>query len=282
MIKLIECPRDAMQGIHNWIPTDIKVEYLQQLLKVGYHTLDCGSFVSPKAVPQMKDTAAVLDKLNLSDTKTKLLVIIANIRGANDACKYEQIEYLGFPFSISQTFQQRNTNSTIEQSFERVQKINEIAQRHSKSLLIYISMGFGNPYDDPYGPEIAEEWVSKLASLGISVFSLSDTVGVGNASSIEHLFKTLVPRFPEIEFGAHLHTAPHNWREKIEAAYRNGCNRFDTAIHGYGGCPMAQDDLIGNMPTEHLINLFGGDAFGEDFNISEFETALRRARKVFV
>ena len=281
MIKIVECPRDAMQGLKTFIPTEKKIKYIDQLLKVGFDTLDFGSFVSPRAVPQMADTEEVLANLDLSETKTKLLAIVANVRGAKDAAKHEGITYLGFPFSVSETFQKRNTNSTIEQSVDRVAEIQEICQRSGKQLVLYISMGFGNPYGDPYSPEIVLEWVDRLQKLDIRIFSLSDTVGVGDPETIKFLFDTLVPKFPDIEFGAHLHTAPHNWRVKIDAASAGGCKRFDTAINGFGGCPMAKDELIGNMTTEFLINLFETEEFGPNFNLNEFENALRVARNTF-
>lgn len=281
MIKLVECPRDAMQGISRFIPTEVKVNYINTLLKVGYHTIDFGSFVSPKAIPQMADTKEVVKQLDLSQSNTKLLAIIANERGAKDAGEFEEITYLGYPFSISETFQLRNTNSTIAESFERVKRIQEICVNNNQQLVIYISMGFGNPYGDLYNKEIVEKWIEKLSKLDINIFSLSDTVGVAKPDTIAYLFDNLVDDFPNIEFGAHLHTAPHNWKEKIDTAFEHQCRRFDTAILGYGGCPMAKDDLIGNMPTEHFVNYFGTKTIGEPFNIDAFEDALRAAKQVF-
>jgi hydroxymethylglutaryl-CoA lyase len=281
MIKLVECPRDAMQGIKHFIPTETKAEYINALLKVGYHTIDFGSFVSPKSIPQMEDTKELIKLLDLRDTDSKLLAIIANERGARDACMFEEVSYLGYPFSISETFQLRNTNSTIAESFERVKTIQDICQQHNKQLVVYISMGFGNPYGDPYNKEIVEKWIQKLSKLDIKIFSLSDTVGVAQPDTIAYLFDNLVPSFPGIEFGAHLHTAPYNWKEKIDTAFEHHCRRFDTAIFGYGGCPMAKDDLIGNMPTEHFVNYFGTKIIGEKFNIEAFENAMRIAKKVF-
>ncbi len=282
MIKLTECPRDAMQGLKYFIPTERKVAYINKLLKVGYYALDFGSFVSPEVIPQMADTAEVLNGLDLTDTKTKLIAIIANERGANDACKYSQIDYLGFPFSVSETFQKRNTNSTIEESLQRVTRIKEICDQNGKGLILYISMGFGNHYGDPYSPQIVEQWVERLSHLGITIFMLSDTVGVATPDIISHLFSTLIPRFPQLEIGAHLHTAPHNWKVKVEAAYQNGCTRFDSVIKGYGGCPMADDDLIGNMPTENLLNYFDPNKdFGPQFSIKAFEESLRESSIVF-
>ncbi len=282
MIKLTECPRDGMQGIKHFIPTDAKVNYLNKLLKVGFYALDFGSFVSPEAIPQMADTAQIVDRLEMADTKTKLISIVANERGANDALRFSQIHYLGFPFSISETFQKRNTNSTIEQSLTRVEKIQSLCVNHQRELIVYISMGFGNKYGDPYSPEIAEYWVEKLQQLGIKTFMLSDTVGVAKPEIITNLFSSLIPKYPNLEIGAHLHTAPHNWKEKVEAAYNAGCNRFDSVIRGYGGCPMAEDDLIGNMPTENLLNYFNpATDFGTDFSLTAFEAALRDSSLVF-
>ena len=256
MIKLIECPRDAMQGIKPFIPTELKAKYINQLLKVGFHTIDFGSFVSPKAIPQMKDTAAVLSQLDLSSTSSELLAIVANRRGANDATQFEEITYLGYPFSISETFQVRNTNATIEESLDRVKTIQDICLARNKTLVVYISMGFGNPYGDPWNVEIVQKWVSRLKELDIKILQLSDTIGVARPESIRYLFSYLTPHFPEIEFGAHFHTQPSNWEEKIQSAYESGCRRFDGAIKGYGGCPMAKDDLTGNMPTENLVYYF--------------------------
>tara|TARA_B110000037_G_scaffold215726_1_gene273575 strand:- start:673 stop:1521 length:849 start_codon:yes stop_codon:yes gene_type:complete len=281
MIKVIECPRDAMQGIKTFIPTELKLKYTNQLLKVGFDTIDIGSFVSPKAIPQMRDTLEIIKSVNLSETKSKLLVITANLRGAEEAVKHKEIDYLGYPFSISETFQQRNTNTTILQAFDKVKALQESCLKNEKELVIYLSMGFGNPYGDPYSPELIEEWTEKLSKLGINIFSLSDTVGVATPELLTYLFKTLTSDYPELEFGAHLHTHPHNWREKIKAAYKNGCRRFDTAIFGYGGCPMAKDDLLGNMPTEHFINAFGEENLGH-LDLDAFEEAMRIARTVFV
>jgi hydroxymethylglutaryl-CoA lyase len=278
-VKIIECPRDAMQGIKEFIPTKKKIDYINQLLKVGYHSIDFGSFVNHDIIPQMADTAEVIDGLEL--TETKLIAIIANERGAMDACKFQQIDYLGFPFSVSETFQKRNANSTIAEALERVKHIRELCASCNKELIIYISMGFGNPYGDPYSPQIVEKWVGQLEKLDIKIFMLSDTVGVADPAIIEYLFATLIPAFPHLEIGAHLHTAPHNWRVKIDAAYKNGCRRFDAAIKGYGGCPMAKDDLLGNMPTENLINYFTDEQLGSTFNIKAFEDSLRMANQIF-
>ena len=255
-VKIIDCPRDAMQGIKEFIPTAKKIDYINHLLKVGFDTIDFGSFVSPKAIPQMRDTAQVLSKLELDDTQTKLLAIVANLRGANDAVQFDEISYLGYPFSISETFQLRNTNATIEESLNRISDIQGKCLKYNKQLVIYISMGFGNPYGDPWNVEICQKWVDKLASMNIKIIALSDTIGVATPESISYLFGNLIPPYPDVEFGAHLHTRPDNWFPKVDAAYRNGCFRFDGALKGYGGCPMAKDDLTGNMPTEKLIQYF--------------------------
>jgi hydroxymethylglutaryl-CoA lyase len=282
MVKLIECPRDAMQGIKHFINTDIKVAYINKLLKVGFHTIDFGSFVSPKAIPQMRDTAAVLSALDLSETDTQLLAIVANKRGALDASVFEEISYLGYPFSISETFQQRNTNASIEESLDRVMEIQSICKANDKKLVVYISMAFGNPYGDPWNVEICQKWVNTLADMDIQHLALSDTIGVASADSIAYLFGNLIPPNPELEFGAHLHTRAENWREKVQAAYDNGCRRFDGAIKGYGGCPMARDELTGNMPTENLIDFFKKS--NEDIGINEdaFQEALTYSGNVFL
>ncbi len=254
-----------MQGLSKFIETDVKAAYIDQLLRVGFDTLDFGSFVSPKAIPQMRDTAEVLSKLDLSKTQTKLLAIVANERGAEEACQYPEINYLGYPFSISETFQLRNTNATIAESLERTEAIQALCLNHGKQLVLYISMGFGNPYGDPWNVDIVQKWVSALMALDIKIFSLSDTIGCSNPDNISYLFNSLVPHYPNIEFGAHLHTQPHNWREKIEAAWMAGCRRYDGALRGFGGCPMAKDDLTGNMATENMIQFF--DDIKADLNI---------------
>jgi len=271
-----------MQGIHGFIDTDLKAEYINSLLSVGFNTIDFGSFVSPKAIPQMKDTADVLSKLNLSDTDTELLAIVANRRGANDAAQFEEITYLGYPFSISETFQLRNTNATIEESLERVGQIQEICTSSNKELVIYISMGFGNPYGDEWNVEICAKWVEKLDSMGIKIMALSDTIGVATPNSIEYLFSNLIPHYPAIEFGAHLHTRPDNWEEKIIAAHSNGCTRFDSTISGYGGCPMAKDDLTGNMPTENLLYYFEKNKIETGIDKSAFINSLAISNRVFL
>jgi hydroxymethylglutaryl-CoA lyase len=255
-IDLVECPRDALQGWKEDIPTDKIVKYLNTLLKVGFHTLDFGSFVSAKAVPQMADTDEVLYKLDLSNTKTKLLAIIANTRGAEEAAAHHNITYLGFPFSISDTFQLRNTNSTIEESLVRVQEIQDICEQNGKKLVIYISMAFGNPYGDPYSEEIVFRWVEKMIRMGIEIISLADTVGVASPQQVYDITRMLVSVLPNTEIGVHLHSRRHNWKEKIDAALQAKCMRFDGAMKGIGGCPMANDDLVGNMNTELLIPYF--------------------------
>jgi hydroxymethylglutaryl-CoA lyase len=251
-MKLIECPRDAMQGIKQIIPTDIKVKYINSLLNIGFDTIDFGSFVSPKAIPQMHDTAEVLKQLNLSESKSKLLAIIANARGAQDACAFEEINYLGFPFSISETFQQRNANSSIAESLVRVEDIQNLCANHKKELVVYISMAFGNPYGDEWNSDIVISWTKKLSELGVKIIALSDTIGVSDPENINYLFSNIIPEFKHVEIGAHLHSTKEKAQEKINAAYKSGCQRFDVAIHGFGGCPMAKDDLTGNLATEDL------------------------------
>ncbi|MDG1661638.1 MAG: hydroxymethylglutaryl-CoA lyase [Winogradskyella sp.] len=279
-VKLIECPRDAMQGIKDWIPTKEKVQYIQSLLRVGFDTIDFGSFVSPKAIPQMVDTAEVLAQLDLSKTTSKLLAIIANTRGANDASKHSEIDYLGFPFSISENFQMRNTHKTIIQSVITLSEILEIADKSYKEVVVYISMGFGNPYGDPWNVDIVGEWTEKLANMGVKILSLSDTIGSSNSENINYLFSNLIPKYPSIEFGAHLHTTPTTWFEKVDTAYKAGCCRFDGAIQGFGGCPMAKDDLTGNMPTEKMFSYFTKQK-AHDLNAMPFESAYNEATKIF-
>lgn len=279
-IKIIECPRDAMQGIKDFIPTASKVRYIQSLLSVGFDSIDFGSFVSPKAIPQMADTAEVFSKLNLTNTKSKLLAIIANTRGAEDASQYEAIDYLGFPFSISENFQMRNTHKTIAQSVVTLNEILEIAETSNKEVVVYISMGFGNPYGDPWNVDIVGDWTERLSKMGIKILSLSDTIGSSNPDNINYLFSHLIPKYPNIEFGAHLHTTPSTWFEKVDAAYKAGCRRFDGAIQGFGGCPMAKDELTGNMPTEKLLTYFESMQ-NLDLNLHNFDSAFREASKIF-
>ncbi|MGB2364605.1 MAG: hydroxymethylglutaryl-CoA lyase, partial [Flavobacteriales bacterium] len=247
-MKIIECPRDAMQGIKDFIPTAQKVAYLNSLLKVGFDTLDFGSFVSPKAIPQMRDTANVLSQLD--DSNTRLLAIVANQRGADEACSFDRIDYLGYPFSVSENFQKRNTNKSIDQSLSLVEQLQNTCVKHHKSLVVYMSMAFGNPYGEHWHEDIVAKWGEKLSDLGVKIIALSDTIGVSNPDNIKPLFSLLIEEYPQIEWGAHLHTHLESWREKVEVAYNSGCRRFDGAIKGYGGCPMAKDDLVGNMPTE--------------------------------
>lgn len=281
-LKLIECPRDAMQGIKEFIPTELKAKYINQLLKVGFDTIDFGSFVSPKAIPQMRDTADVLNKLDLDNTDSKLLAIIANKRGAEDAVQFDEISYLGYPFSISETFQQRNTNASIEESLKRVEDINELVKKHGKQLVLYISMGFGNPYGDEWSPDIVIRWSERLKDLfGVGILALSDTIGSSEPKIIQDLFGTLIPELPNIEFGAHLHTTPETANEKVESAYLAGCRRFDGAIKGFGGCPMAKDDLTGNMPTEVMLDWFADQNISTGINTTEFNVALQQSLSVF-
>ena len=280
-IKIIECPRDAMQGIKIFIPTDLKVKYIQSLLRVGFDTLDFGSFVSPKAIPQMRDTKAVLDKLDLSSTRTKLLSIVANLRGAEMACSINSIDYLGFPFSISENFQMRNTHKTISESEIVLKDILDITQKKNKKLVVYMSMAFGNPYGDPWDVDIVGEWADRLHSMGVEILSLSDTIGSSKPESISYLFSNLIPKFPHVEFGAHLHTHPNSWYEKLNAAYKAGCYRFDGAIQGFGGCPMASDSLTGNMPTEKMISYFNSEKIKTNLNVLAFESAHNEASKLF-
>ena len=280
-IKLIECPRDAMQGLHDFIETDTKARYINQLLKVGFDTIDFGSFVSPKAIPQMRDTAEVLTKLDLGSTSSKLLAIVANQRGADDACQFDEIDYLGFPFSISETFQQRNTKSSIEESLSRVDSIQRLAIKSKKTLVVYISMAFGNPYEDEWNAEIAIRWSKKLSDMGIEILSLSDTIGAANPNDIEYLFKSLIPELPSVEFGAHLHSTPHTVDSKLAAAINAGCKRFDGAIKGYGGCPMAKNDLTGNMPTEIMKSYLEGNGLNLGLNDNAFAESLAMVNGVF-
>ncbi len=281
-VKIIECPRDAMQGIKDYyIPVATKAAYINSILKVGFDTVDFGSFVSPKAIPQMRDTAQVLEALDLSTTSSKLLAIVANVRGANDASVFEQIDYLGYPFSISENFQMRNTSKTIAESIVVLQEILEIASAANKEVVAYLSMGFGNPYGDPWNVEIVAQWTEKLAAMGVKILSLSDTIGSSTPEIIDYLFSNLIPKYPEVEFGAHLHTTPSTWQEKVDAAYKAGCKRFDGAIKGFGGCPMAKDELTGNMPTERLLAYFEESNVPTHTNKSAFEKAFAEAAHVF-
>ncbi|MBO9202308.1 MULTISPECIES: hydroxymethylglutaryl-CoA lyase [Niastella] len=282
-IHLIECPRDAMQGWKTFIPTEKKIEYLQSLLQVGFHTLDFGSFVSAKAIPQLADTAEVLKGLKSHpvDTTTQLLAIIANVRGAEDAAAYEEISYLGFPFSVSETFQQRNTNSSIRESLERVKEIQRICEQSNKQLVIYISMGFGNPYGDPYSPAIVFDWVNRIAALGVQIISLADTVGLATPEQVTDLTSYVINKLPQHEIGVHLHSSLHNRQAKIEAAWQAGCRRFDGALKGIGGCPMANDDLVGNIDTEWLISYLEQYEKMPGLNKSALAKSLTLANEIF-
>ena len=277
-MKIIECPRDSMQGIKEFIPTKKKIEYINQLLNVGFHTIDFGSFVSEKAIPQLKDTTEVLSGLDLNTSSSKLLSIIANIRGAETACSFDEINYLGFPLSVSDEFQKRNTNKSIEKSLNSVEEIQNLSVKNNKELVVYLSMAFGNPYGENYHPDIIAELTQKLDQLEIEIIALSDTIGVSEPDNIIPLFSTLITEYPTIEFGAHFHTNPDKWEEKVDAAYQNGCRRFDAALKGYGGCPMAKDKLTGNMPTEKLIRYFTEDL---GLNMQELEKSLEKSYSLF-
>lgn len=270
-----------MQGIKAFIPTEKKVDYIQSLLRVGFDTIDFGSFVSPKAIPQMVDTAEVLSRLDLSQTKSKLLAIIANTQGAESASKHKEIQYLGYPFSISENFQMRNTHKTIAESLITLQEILDIANATDKEVVAYLSMGFGNPYGDPWNVEIVGEWTERLSNMGVKILSLSDTVGSSTPEVIDYLFSNLIPKYQHIEFGAHLHTTPDKWFEKVDAAYKSGCRRFDGAIQGFGGCPMAKDDLTGNMPTEKMLSYFTTQKASTETSPMSFESAYNEATKIF-
>lgn len=281
-IQLVECPRDAMQGWDRFIPTEDKIAYLNALLKVGFDVLDFGSFVSPKAIPQLADTKEVISKLDLSETNTKLLAIIANTRGAEEAIVYDQIKYLGFPFSISETFQMRNTNKTIAQSLTQVEEMQNLCVQTNKELVIYISMGFGNPYGDEYSAEVAINWVRRLAALGVKTIAMADTVGVAEPSNIKYIFDHLIPEFRDINIGAHFHSTSHTWEEKIQAAYDSGCLRYDSALKGIGGCPMAKNDLVGNIATENIIGWCIEKNIPLQINKEAFDDAWAMAGRIFV
>lgn len=281
MIQLIECPRDAMQGIPDFIDTAIKAAYINQLLEVGFHTLDFGSFVSPKAIPQMHDTSEVLDMLDLHKAKSKLLAIVANVRGAEDALHFPEIDFLGFPLSVSETFQQRNTNASIADALKTVEAIQNLCEAKGKKQVVYLSMGFGNPYGDPYSPELIAEFVEKLAQLQIETVSLSDTIGIASPELITQLFEVQTQAFPQIQFGAHLHSRPESIEEKVIAALKGGCRRFDGALQGFGGCPMAKDELVGNMATEVMIEALESQGYELNLNKSELAESLKLARFVF-
>jgi len=278
-LQLVECPRDAMQGIHDFISSDTKVEYINALLKCGFHTLDCGSFVSPKAIPQMADTAEVLNRLD--ESETKLSVIVANKRGALDAANHSRVDILGFPFSVSDEFQKRNTNASREQALDRVKEVKDLCVKHDKELLIYLSMAFGNPYNEAWNAEIVAEWTAKLAALDIQLFMPSDTIGSSNKESIAAVYGLLNKEFPHLEIGAHLHTTPDTWKEKLDAAWDNGCRRFDSALKGFGGCPMAKDDLTGNMPTERVFQFLERKQVETGISQEAWRNAMMLSEKVF-
>lgn len=281
-VKLIECPRDAMQGLHDLIPTELKVRYLNELLKVGFDTIDIGSFVNPRAIPQLADTAEVLSRIQMAGSPSKLLVIVANERGAEQACAQEAVAYLGYPFSISETFQQRNTNTSIEGSWARTGRIAEAAHKAGKELVVYISMAFGNPYGDPWNAEIALHWTDRLVrECGVRIISLADTVGVARPADVERMFSALIPAMPQVRFGAHLHARKDNWKEKTDAAWRAGCRRFDHAIAGLGGCPMAEDELVGNLTTELFIADLLANDIATGIDQEQLARCVRLASEIF-
>lgn len=280
-VHLIECPRDAMQGLPHFIPTKKKVEYINSLLKVGFQALDCGSFVSPKAIPQMADTGQVISRLHLDDTETRLSVVVGNKRGAEMACEFDEITYVGYPFSISETFQMRNTNCNLETSMDRVEEIMNICECHGKRFVLYISMAFGNPYGDLYDPALVAHWIDRLSEEGAIRFSISDTIGNAQPALIREVFSLLFEEFPHLRIGSHFHTTPETWREKVDAAYESGCRRFDGAIKGYGGCPMAKDDLTGNMPTEKMLGYFSERGIETGLDTDAFAESMRIASTIF-
>ncbi len=277
-MKIIECPRDAMQGVVKFIPTSKKIDYINKLLKIGFDTIDFGSFVSPKAIPQLKDTEQVLNGLDLTQSSSKLLSIVANKRGATQACSYDQIDYLGFPLSVSEEFQKRNTNKTISQAINVIEEIQNLSLKFNKELVVYLSMAFGNPYNEIYHPEIVAKLTEKLNNLGVKIIALSDTIGVSEPNNIAPLFSLLINEYSNIEFGAHFHTNPNNWKEKIDAALENGCNRFDSALKGYGGCPMANDKLVGNVATENLVKYFNTQL---NINTDSLSRSMDFLKKIF-
>lgn len=283
MIHITECPRDAMQGIKDFIPTDLKVKYIDSILKVGFDVVDVGSFVSPKAIPQMRDTKDVLKKINFKDSSSKLLTIVANKRGAEDAVQFDEVSYLGFPFSISETFQHRNINSTIQESLQRLEEVKNLCVKHNKKMMTYFSMAFGNPYGDEWSAHIVAHWAERLMNdFGVKNLALSDTIGVSTPKTIKMLFDKLVPEFPEVNIGAHLHTTPNSWEEKVDAAVKSGCIRFDGAIKGYGGCPMAKNDLTGNMPTENIISYLNKNKIEHKINAEAFQEAMLVSNEIFL
>jgi len=282
LVKLVECPRDAMQGIKTWIPSSQKIQYIQSLLSVGFDVIDFGSFVSSRAVPQMKDTGYVLDHLDLSLTNSKLLSIVANLRGAKNACEFSQIDFLGYPFSISENFQMRNTNKTINESISELKEILNLSDKYNKEVVVYLSMGFGNPYGDPWNYEIVQKYIELLYNMNIKNISISDTVGSAKKEDISYIFSKAIDEYPNIEFGAHFHTKKDNWFDKIDSAFKAGCFRFDSAIQGFGGCPMAKDELTGNLPTEKLITYFNTSKVPLRINSLQFESSYNIASKIFL
>ena len=280
-IKIVECSRDAMQGIKQFIPSKVKLDYLQSVLSVGFDVVDFGSFVSKRAIPQMSDSSYIIDNLDLSNTKSKLLAIVANKRGALEACSHSLLNFIGFPFSISEIFQMRNTNKTVNESFEELKSIKEIAENNNKKLVVYLSMGFGNPYGEPWNFQIVEEWIEKLNRLEIEIISLSDTIGTADPNDINKIFSNLIPKYMKIEFGAHFHTKPDEWFNKIDLAYNAGCRRFDGAIKGFGGCPMAKDELTGNLPTEKLLTFFNSKGLKTNINSLNFESCYNNTVNLF-
>lgn len=280
-VEWVECPRDAMQGLHWYIPAEQKIRYINSLLKVGFDVLDVGSFVSPKAIPQLRDTAEVLKQLELGSDSAKLLAIIANVRGGETAVAFDEITFLGFPFSISETFQQRNTNSSIEQSLSTVETLQRLCVNNRKELVVYISMAFGNPYGDVWNAEVAQHWTQRIADMGIKTIALADTVGLAKPEDVKSIFDSLIPSLPEVKFGAHLHAGPNNWKPKVQAAWEAGCRRFDTAMKGYGGCPMAEDDLVGNLASENFLQFLEEKNVKAAIDTSAFGRALLEANTVF-
>ena len=279
---LIECPRDAMQGIKKWIPTDAKIKYVQSLLAVGFDVIDVGSFVSPKAIPQMQDTAEVLRNIDITESKSELLVIVANLRGAIEAVKFDSISYIGFPLSVSENFQMRNTHKTQQEAFVLLDELLKVCSSSGKKLVVYLSMGFGNPYGDQWSVPIVMNWIDLLVEKGVQIISLSDTVGTAKADDISQIFKATIVQYPEIEIGAHFHTQPQNAFNKIKAAYDAGCIRFDGAIKGFGGCPMAADDLTGNLPTEKLLSFFNQQKISLNINPIKFEYVYNQSLNIFI
>jgi hydroxymethylglutaryl-CoA lyase len=280
-VKIIECPRDAMQSIKTFIPTNIKLSYLQSVVDVGFDVIDIGSFVSPKAIPQLSDTSIIIDSIDLSNSNSKLLVIVANKKGAISASKFDKINYLGYPFSISENFQMRNTNKTITDSENELAEILFIAEKANKKVVVYLSMCFGNPYGDPWNLDIVNKWVQKLSEMGVKIISLSDTIGTSNPESIKSIFNSVLKNHNEIEFGAHLHSDPNTWYEKIQSAYESGCRRFDGAIKGFGGCPMASNELVGNMPTEKILSYLNTKKISNNVNTLRFESCYNQSLEIF-